>query len=712
MSARLHSDHWYRVENLHPRLRGHIEVHRRAYRGTTWYVLRDASTGRHHRISETAYHIVGRLTGDLSMQQVWEAAVARLGDAAPAQDEIISLLSSLHEGHLIQSEMNPDVDELFHRLDAKARRQRASAVNPLSFRVPLLDPTPLLDRWTHLVRPLFSRAGFWLWFALTALCALALLPRWQELAVHGARLLETRQLILLALTYPVIKALHELGHAFAVRVWGGEVREMGLALMLFIPVPYVDASAASGFKERHRRVIVSAAGIMVELALAALGGLLWLNVEDGLVRDVAFTVMAVGGISTALFNGNPLMRLDGYFVLSDALEIPNLAARGNQYCLVCLQRVLLRARQVRYPAADGFERWFLPLYCVASNFYRLIISFVVLLWVASKSAALAMVLGGWMAFTLLALPLRRAIAFLLNATIFERRRGLAIGNVVLCCGLMAALLFLVRVPSASTAQGVVWFPETAQIRAQASGFVDQVLAEDGSPVEAGAPLVGMVNPVLQNQLAQREARVQMLNSRLRQAMRERNAELRSAAQELAAAEVELEDLRRKVAGLTLSAGARGQLVLPRGNDLAGSFVKQGATLGHIVTDDDMVVRVAVTQEQAARIRDGVERVELRRAEHPGEALTGRVVQDVPASDTRLQSAALGDRGGGLIRTDPADRDGVETLEPVYYFDIAVPGTRPERVGGRTYVRFDHGAESVATQAIRALRQLFLARMET
>lgn len=711
MSARLHSDHWYRVENLHPRLRGHVEVQRRTYRGATWYVLRDTSTGRHHRVSETAYHIVGRLTGDLSVQQIWEAAVATLGEGAPTQDEVIALLSSLHDAHLIQSEMNPDVDELFQRRDARVRRQRASAVNPLSFRVPLFDPTPFLDRWVVFVRPLFSRAGFWLWFALTAICALALLPRWQEVAAHGARLLETRQLILLALAYPVIKALHELGHAFAVRIWGGEVREMGVALMLFIPVPYVDASAASGFKERHRRVIVSAAGIMVELALAALGGLLWLNVEEGLVRDVAFTVMAIGGISTALFNGNPLMRLDGYYVLGDALEIPNLGGRSNQYCLAFLQRVLLRARQVRYPAADGFERWFLPLYCVASNLYRLIISFTVLLWVSSKSAVLAMVLGGWMVFTLLALPLRRAIAFLLNAPVFERRRGLAIGNALLCCGLIVVLLLLVRVPSASTAQGVVWFPETAQIRAQASGFVDQVLAEDGNPVEAGALLVGMTNPVLQTQLAQGEARVQMLNSKLRQAMRERNAELQSASQELAAAEAELEDLRRKVAGLTLSAGARGQLVLPRGNDLPGSFVKQGTTLGHIVTDDEMVVRVAVTQEQAARIRDGVQGVELRRAEHPGEALTGRVVQDVPAADERLQSAALGDRGGGLIRTDPADKDGLKTLEPVYYFDIAVPGIRPERVGGRAHVRFDHGAEPVGTQAIRALRQLFLARME-
>lgn len=711
MTASLHSDDWYRVAQLHPRLRGHVEVQRRDYRGTTWYVLRDTSTGRHHRVSANAYHIVGRLDGESTLQQAWEAALAHLGSAAPTQDDVISLLGNLHEAHLVQSEVTPNVDDLFRSRDARARQKRTAAVNPLSFQLPLLDPTPFLDRWVRRVAPLYTTTGLVLWLAVVALAAAALLPRWRELGAHAARLLEARQLVLLLLTYPVVKAMHELGHAFAVRVWGGEVREMGVALMMFIPVPYVDASAASGFRARHRRVVVSAAGIMVELFLAALAGLLWINVEDGLVRDLAFTVMAVGGVSTALFNGNPLMRLDGYHVLSDALEIPNLAGRANQYCQLLIQRLLLRARHVRLPAADGFERWFLPLYAVAALVYRLSISVMILLWVAAKSFVLAAILGAWMIFMLVLLPARRALVFLLDSPQLRGRRALALANVLLLCGALAAGVLFLPFPAASTAQGVIWYPESAQIRAQASGFVQAVHVTDGSVVDAGAPLIDMDNPDLRGLLLRREAHLQMLQSRLRQAMRERTAELRSAAQEVAAAEAELADLRAKVAGLVLTAHASGHLVLPRGDDLTGSYVKQGSMLGHVVTDEDMVVRVAVSQDQAARIREGVAQVALQLAEDPGKVLEGHVVREVPSGDTQLQSAALGDRGGGAIRTDPADQDGLKTLEPVYSFDILIPGVKPARVGGRTFVRFEHAAEPVGTQALRALRQLFLKRLE-
>lgn len=711
MSATLHSDSWYRVETLHPRLRSHVDVQRRRYRGATWYLLRDTSSGRHHRVSEPAYQIVGRLTGELSVREVWEAVAARLGPATPTQDEVISLLSALHESHLIQSEMTPDVDDLFRRRDQRNRRQRSAAVNPMSFRVPLLDPGPFLDRHAGRVRCLFTRTGLVCWAVAVALGALALMPHWRELMAHGTHLLEMRQLLLLGLVYPFIKAIHELGHAFAVRVWGGEVREMGVALMLLIPVPYVDASAASGFKERHRRVIVSAAGIMVELFLAAMAGLLWLAVEPGLVRDIAFTVMAVGGLSTALFNGNPLMRLDGYYVLSDALEIPNLAARANQSFLAIVQRQLLRVSHVRSSATDAFERWFLPSYCVASNAYRLSVSVLVLFWVASKSVTLALVLGVWMCAMLLVAPARSAILYLLNAPALARRRGIAARNAVLMLTAVALVLFVMPFPSASTAQGVVWFPESAQVRVQASGFVTRVHAQDGSMVEAGAAIVEMENPELSAQLVRLGAREQMLQLRLRQAMRERTVELQSAAQELAAAESELTDTRRKVDGLRLVASAGGQLVLPRGEDLPGSFLKQGTTLGHVVTDEDMVVRVVVTQEQAARVRDGVTAIEVRLAERPDRVLSGRIVHEVPSADTQLHSVALGDRGGGVIRTDPTDPDGLKTLAPVYYFDIGIQAFQPERVGGRTYVRFDHGAEPLAAQVARALRQLFLRRME-
>ena len=143
------------------------------------------------------------------------------------------------------------------------------------------------------------------------------------------------------IAYPLVKGLHELGHGLTIQRWGGEVHELGLMLLVFIPVPYVEASAATTFPSKSRRMLVGAAGVMVELLLASLALLVWLSVEPGWVRDLAFDITVIGGVSALLFNGNPLLRFDGYYVFSDLLEIPNLASRSQRYYAYLGKRYLL-----------------------------------------------------------------------------------------------------------------------------------------------------------------------------------------------------------------------------------------------------------------------------------------------------------------------------------------------------------------------------------
>ncbi len=149
---------------------------------------------------------------------------------------------------------------------------------------------------------------------------------WPELTSDVTdRVLATENVALIMCVYPIVKSLHELGHAYATKVWGGEVHEVGVMLLVFIPVLYVDASASAAFRQKHRRIVVGAAGIMVEMALAAIALIVWIYAAPGLGRTVAFNVILIGGVSTLLFNGNPLLRFDGYYIFSDLIEIPNLA---------------------------------------------------------------------------------------------------------------------------------------------------------------------------------------------------------------------------------------------------------------------------------------------------------------------------------------------------------------------------------------------------
>ena len=185
--------------------------------------------------------------------------------------------------------------------------------------------------------------------------------------------------MLLWITFPFVKALHELGHGFAVKRWGGEVHEMGIMFLVFMPVPYVDASAASAFQSKYQRMVVGSAGMLVEVFIAALAMFVWLNVEPGMIRAVAFNVMLIAGVSTVLFNGNPLLRFDGYYVLMDWLEIPNLGSRANQYIGYLIQRYPFGIRNAQSPVSARGERGWFVFYSIASFCYRMFI-FATIIW--------------------------------------------------------------------------------------------------------------------------------------------------------------------------------------------------------------------------------------------------------------------------------------------------------------------------------------------
>src|SRR5262249_25831426 len=186
-------------------------------------------------------------------------------------------------------------------------------------------------------------------------------------------LLSTEGLFIIALTFPVVKAMHELGHAFSLRAFGGEVHQIGLMFIAFFPVPYVDASAAAMLPSKAQRILVGAAGMMVELVLAALALYIWLISEPGIVRAVAYDVIVIAGVSTLIVNGNPLLRFDGYFILSDLIEIPNLAQRSSRFWGRLIMRWLFGLRSPDIDQGSPAERAWYAVYGPAAFAYRMFI---------------------------------------------------------------------------------------------------------------------------------------------------------------------------------------------------------------------------------------------------------------------------------------------------------------------------------------------------
>lgn len=708
MRGSLFSPMWYRVAHLHPSLRAHVRVNRQIYRGETWHTLQDMSSGRHHRLNEVAYQFVGRLDGRFSIQQIWDSLVASSGDEAPTQGEIIGVLTHLHQANLIQCETSPDLDELFQRGAELRSKRRFASINPLAFRIALLDPTRFLDRLQPYVQPLFRPVVFFLWCMLVVSALFAAGQNWEMLRAHAAvHVLTPRYLFLLWICYPVIKTLHELAHALSIRNWGGEVHEMGITLMVLVPVPYVDASSSTSFRDKRQRMLVAAAGVMVELFIASLALFLWFAAENGLVRDMAFVTLLIGGASTVLFNGNPLLKYDGYYILSDALEFPNLAGRSNAYLLYLAKRYLLGVASAASTATSRDVRIWLASYGFASWCYRLFVMVLIAGWVGTASALLALLMAIWVIGAFLLKPAVSAIRYLHTSPQLNNHRLRA--WVAAMGGTVVVLVFLgvIPLPFSTQVEGVVWLPEQARVRTATDGFVQQVLAADGQAVKRGQPLFVLSNPDLVAKRDEIESKLSGLGVRLYDAMYKDPVAARAVAEEIESVRAELRQTTERLDGLLIRSQSNGVLAIVRPQDLEARFVTKGTVLAHVLAPEEIIVRAVVSQEDADLVRQHVETVEVRLADNPMRVLPAKPMGEIPAATNTLPSAALGDKGGGGLVTDPADKEGLRTLQPIFVIDLRIPASEVKRIGGRAWVRFDHGAKPLLSQWSFRFRQLFL-----
>jgi len=712
MPETLTSPFWYRVAELRPALRDHVRVHRHRYRGERWYVLEDTASGRHHRVHATAYRLVAGMDGTRSLDAIWRDVLRDAADEAPSQGETIALLAHLHSSDMLRTNVTPDTTELFERFwHGKQTRGRSPLRSPLSMRLPLFDPDVFLQRALPWLAPVLGRIGLAGWATTVALGALLAASHWSELTSSPLdHALDPRGLLLILLAYPLVKALHELGHAFATKAFGGEVHELGVMFLILMPVPYVDASAASAFPDKRSRMLVGAAGVMVELFLAALAVFVWLAVEPGLVRTLAWNVIAIGGVSTLVFNGNPLLRFDGYYVLADAIELPNLAPRAARHLAYLFQHHLLGLPERRPAALTAREGGWLIAYGLGSVAYRTAVLFGIALLVASRFFFVGVVLAIAVVAGQLVVPAARSLARLRRDPRVRAQPLRSAGAAAAVAAAAALLVFAVPFPTSTRTEGVVWPPDEFLVRAGADGFIRRVLVAPDALVAPGTGVIETEDPEAETRVRVLAARHRELETRYHALRLTNLAKAEALLEQVGTAAADLERARGRFGDRIVRSPATGRLELPSAENLPGRFVRRGDVLGFVTGDAAPIVRVVVPHEDVAHVRDRTRAIEVRLAHGPGEVLPARVQREVPAGDKRLPSLALGSRGGGRLAMDARDARGLEAVERVFQLDLAllVPA-KPAGVGERAYVRFDTGGEPLAAQIVRALRRLFLRR---
>jgi putative peptide zinc metalloprotease protein len=625
----------------------------------------------------------------------------------------MQLLGQMHQSNLLYHDTPSDSLTIFTRYrEHKEREFQGKVLGFLSIRIPLWDPNRWLDGQRGLSHALVGwpmaavLAALVLWGGATALAQSdRLWSQTEGLFVFG-------NLVLLYACMAVMKGLHELAHAHVVKRFGGEVHTFGIMLLMLLPLPYVDATGSWSFRDRRARALVGAAGIIAELVLAALGALVWAHTGPGLVNSLAFNVMVIGSVSSLLFNGNPLLRFDAYYVLSDLLDIPNLYQRAGQQWKYLADRYLLGTPRTESPARDARERAWLTGYGALSFAYRVVVFATILLVLADVWLPLAVVFLGTLGVIAVGMPASKLWRHLRGpATLRNRRRAV----MVVAALFLAPLGFLAAWPwpDAVRAPGVVEAKEFTLVNAGMAGRLERIEAPHGSRVVPGQVLVRLSNPELGWEIDAARAAVAEAEVMRNQALQKTPADVASLEQRIAAARDRLADLQAREAELTVRARHAGTWSARELHERLGNWVARGQSLGELVNPAGLRFAAVVSQEQAralfAREPGGAE---LRLAGQSGEVLVPRQIVLVPYQRERLASPALGWQAGGTVPVRPDDPEGLRAVESFYELQAVfdADAARVTALHGMTgWLRVPLPPASLFEQGERALRQLLQKR---
>ncbi len=700
---------WEKLKQSKPGLTPNIQYESRTERSERWLILKNSANGEHLRLNASAAEFLDLIDGEQTLESLFHKS-AELGFSV---EQVSGLIGPLCSSGMMTLGAPQEEERLLQENSRYARQLRKGRFsNPLAIKFALHNP----DNW---LRVLIDKTqwlfGRWLVVSVVSVIMVALAAS----IANGALIVKEFSRVasspthwwLYGLMYPALKAIHELAHALVIKRWGGSVHETGITFLVLMPIPYVDASDAWMFPSKYQRILVSAAGMLAECTLAAIGLFIFLLVQPGYIRDIGFAIFVMGSVSTLLFNANPLLKFDGYYILQDALEMPNLASRAQSYCRYLFKRYVYRISAAQSPVRGRGERVWLFSYGVLAAAYRCFITVVIALFLASQFFVLGVALALFALYQLLVNPLIKLIHYLRNSPEIADVRSRTVGLTLSIVCILMLFVALLPMPSSTRAEGVVWVPNQAQVFAGQEGVIEKLLVTPGDDVSAGQVLMRLSAPELQTAKKVAEAALASAKVAFRSMQQLDTAKANSLAQDIESLQLQLDSLQARANQLDVIAANDGQFVIDEKVAVIGRRVKQGDLLAYVVDKHDLVVKAVLTQQRVERLQAGVEQANVRLADRFDQNLDATLTRQTPAAKDTLPSPALAYNGRGGIAVASQTDDQLKTLERVFHIELTLPEKAEiAGIGGRAYVTLHHQPESLGKRWWRSTRQLLLKQL--
>jgi putative peptide zinc metalloprotease protein len=492
------------------RVRCDLAIAPQKYEGRTYYVVKDPVSLRYYRFKEQEHFLIQLMDGKHTLDEAQKAFEKRFRPDRLTLEDLEHFGQQLLTAGLAQNESPQAGQQLFDRRKKRKRSEWIQAfTNILYIKIPIFDPEKLLNRMLPYLRWVFTT---WFFVASCSFMAAAILLVLTHFGTFYDRLpsyhefFSFKTVAYLWAALGIVKVIHEFGHGLSCKAFGGEVHEMGFLFLCLSPCMYCNVSDAWTLPNKWKRIIISFAGIYVELMIAAAATFIWWNTPSyPFVNYMALSLMVVCSVSTVVFNGNPLMRYDGYYILADWLEIPNLRDRSNRYLQRLVMEHCLGIETQPEPYMALWRRILFVTYAVVSYIYRWVITFVILRFMATflkpyKLEVISTMLAAVAAGSMLGWPLYR-----LGKNLHKRGRVPDMKRVrvtLTAAGLATLLLafFFVPLPVSRVRQtGVVEVqPEKVmKVFVEVSGILDKVHVQEGQSVKKDTILAEFSNLDLQ-----------------------------------------------------------------------------------------------------------------------------------------------------------------------------------------------------------------------
>lgn len=580
------------------------------------------------------------------------------------------------------------------------------AHNYLFFKVPLVRPARFLTATMPLVEPLFSRATAaivaFLWLAGIYLVS----RQWDVFVSTFMDFLSLEGMMVYGVTLVLIKALHELGHAYTATRKGVRVNTMGVAFVVMTPILYTDVTDAWRLRNRRDKLAIDAAGVIVELALAGIALFLWAFAPDGPARSALFVTATTSLVMGLLVNLNPLMRFDGYHLLADAWRKPNLQPRSNALACWWLRECLFALGHTPPESLPRRTRGLLIAYAIAVWIYRFFLFLGIALVVYHMFfKALGIILFAIEIIWFIALPVLNEMKewWKMRAEIINTRRS-AISALVLA----AAIGFLV-IPWQGTVavQGVATSDIETRIFAPRPARIAAVSIGDTAKVTAGDKLVTLDSPDLTHEMATTRTRIELTRLRLQRIAGDSSDRANRAVLEgdLARLETALAGILSEQARLIVRAPHDGA-VRDMDRDLSvGEWIDGATPIARVVAARPPEVEAYIREEDLWRIAAGA--AALFMPEDPLIPRRSGHVSDISMTGARaIELPYLASTYGGDVPSDRTHEQLVKPRSGWHLVRIVLDGA-PVDQAMRGTVHIDGARESYAAAIWRRVLRVLV-----